>query len=142
MGKKMDSEARKKVEAEVETALLRGDTISQIKESIPGSHPRLISEITQKLGVKGRRASRVVEKERRVQEMHASGQTMTQIAVSLKISTGAVANVMRRLQIPTTQEVRPITIVGIGVVSQPKIAIEKLRELFPEMQWTLARVIK
>ncbi len=138
----MDSEARKKVEAEVETALLRGDTIAKIKELIPGSHPRLISEITRRIGMQGRRSARAVEKERRVSEMHASGMTMTQIADAIKLSTGAVSTIMRRLQIPTTQEVRPITIVGIGVVSQPKIAIEKLRELFPEMQWTLARVIK
>jgi hypothetical protein len=68
-------------------------------------------------------------------------QSVSAIAAQIGKSPAHVSKSLLRQGVAPRQKSRPVTIVGIGVVPQPQTTIRKLRKAFPDVQWTVARVL-
>lgn len=135
------AEQREAVKIRISTLLAEGKTQVEILESIEIKSSRLISDVRRSLGLP-RKSVKTELMERDVLRLHGDGNSVTQIASATGKSLATVANAMRRLNIPAQQHVRPVMLVGVGRFGSPTKTLKKLRKQFPDVQWTLGRVMK
>jgi hypothetical protein len=136
----LPAENRDAVMLQIADLLRAGKTKTEILDAIPVKSSRLITETRRMIGM-GQRSEKVVLSDRKIAEMHSQGMRVQQIADAINRPVPSVCKAMRRMGIEATQEVRPITIVGIGSTAMPSVMLRKLRQVYPEIAWTLARVI-
>lgn len=137
----LTSEQRAAAMEEIAAMVRDGKTIAEINAAMGRACNRMITQARKAMGIDSPRPVKAAIADKQVLTLHTQGKRVSEIAKAIGRSDSYVAKSLARQGVQPSQTARPVTIVGIGIVPQPKTALRKLRQAYPDVQWTIARVL-